>query len=149
MKKGEAFKESDEIMCQERMFSLKDIKTQTQLEKVDEGEMLSDVEKDGGDAEVDKDTEGDGEDDKESDMEDEDDDDDDDVEGGEEDHPESEEPEDTEDGMGASSSETGMCTNLYALMCRHLNINFKIVPFSQPSHCVTEQRVCSCDEDQA
>ena len=111
VKKGESFKESDELMCQERMFSLKDIKTQTQLEKVDEGEMLSDAEKDGDDSEIDKDTNG--KDNKESDMEggdDEGDDDDDgegdDDEGGDEDLPESEGLEDTEDGMPALSKET-------------------------------------------
>ena len=129
VKKGESFKESDELMCQERMFSLKDIKTQTQLEKVDEGEMLSDAEKDGDDSEIDKDTNG--KDNKESDMEggdDEGDDDDDgegdDDEGGDEDLPESEGLEDTEDGMPALSKETGMRTNLFI----HIHVpNFRAI----------------------
>ena len=131
MKKAEAFKESDELMSQERMFSLKDIKTQTHLERVDEGEMLSDIGEDGdkggkenkvsGEGD-DDDDDGEGDDDDGGEGDDDDgegDDDDDDGEGddggeGDDDelHSESEKPEDedSEGGMPVSSGEPGMCT---------------------------------------
>ena len=163
VKKAEAFKESDELMAQERMFSLKDIKTKTQLEKVDEGEM-ADIGEDGGkDAdEVDgsKDDKGDKEDEfSDDDDDDGDDDDDDDGDDGDDDgddngdgdddgddnvddgDDESEKSEDVEAGIPVPSGEPGKCLRRLPLCAVLGTIVISFVSSSQPFDCVTEWRI--------